>query len=106
MLSHVQTFETLWTIAHQAPLFMVFSRQDYCSGLPFPTPKDLPNPEIEPAPLASLSLAVRFFTTVPPGKRVDMKPLIVFIYLFFFFSICMMLWGNIKIFGLPLWLSW
>ena len=104
MLSHVQLFETLWTVAHWAPLSMEFSRQEYCSGLPFPTPKDLANPEIEPAPLASPSLAVGFFSTVSPGKQVDMKSFIVFI--FFFFSVHMILWGNIKIFGLPLWLSW
>ena len=37
-LSHVQLFATPWTVASQAPLFMEFSRQEYCSGLPFPTP--------------------------------------------------------------------
>ena len=40
--SHVQLFVTLWTIAHQAPLSMEFSRQEYSSGLPFPSPGDLP----------------------------------------------------------------
>ena len=39
---------TLWTIAHQAPPSMGFSRQEYWSGLPFPSPGDLPNPGIEP----------------------------------------------------------
>ena len=39
---------TPWTIAHQAPQSLGFSRQEYCSGLPFPTPEDLPNPGIEP----------------------------------------------------------
>ena len=48
MLSHVQLFVTLWTIGHQAPLSMGFSRQEYWSGLPFPPPGDLPNPGIEP----------------------------------------------------------
>ena len=47
-LSHVQLFATLWTVAHQAPLSMGFSRQEYWSGLPFPFPGDLPNPGIEP----------------------------------------------------------
>ena len=47
-LSHVQLFVTPWTVAHQAPLSMAFSRQDYWSGLPFSPPGDLPNPEIEP----------------------------------------------------------
>ena len=40
--------ETPWTVAHEAPLSMGFSRQEYWSGLPFPSPGDLPNPGIEP----------------------------------------------------------
>ena len=47
--SHVQLFVTLWTIAHQAPLFMGFSRQEYKSQLPFPSPGDLPDAGIKPA---------------------------------------------------------
>ena len=43
-----QTLVTPWTVAHQAPLSMVFSRQEYWSGLPFPSPGDLPDPGIEP----------------------------------------------------------
>ena len=50
-LSHVQFFATPWTIAHQTPLSMVFPRQEYWSGLPFPSPGDLPDPGIEPIPL-------------------------------------------------------
>ena len=46
-LSHVQLFVTPWTVAHQAPLPMGFSRQEYWSGLPCPPPGDLPNPGIE-----------------------------------------------------------
>ena len=42
-------FVALWTVAHQAPLSMGFSRKDCCSGLPFPPPRDLPNPGIKPA---------------------------------------------------------
>ena len=42
------TLGTPWTVAHQAPLSMGFSRQEYWSGLPFPSPGDLPNPGIEP----------------------------------------------------------
>ena len=61
--SHVQLFETPWTVAHQAPLSMEFFRQEYWSGLPFPPPGDLPNPGIEPKCLASLTLAGAFFTT-------------------------------------------
>ena len=48
MLSHVQLYATPGTVAHQAPLFMGFSRQDYWSGLPCPPLGDLPNPGIEP----------------------------------------------------------
>ena len=47
-LSCVLLFATSWTIAYQAPLSMGFSRQEYWSGLPFPSPGDLPNPGIEP----------------------------------------------------------
>ena len=47
-LSRVQLFATPWTVAHQAPLSMEFSRQEYWSGLPFPSPGDLPDPGIEP----------------------------------------------------------
>ena len=43
-LSHVQLFATPWIVAHEAPLSMEFSRQEYWSGLPFPSPEDLPNP--------------------------------------------------------------
>ena len=46
-LSHVRFFATPWTVAHQAPPSMEFSRQEYWSGLPFPSPGDLPNPGIE-----------------------------------------------------------
>ena len=42
--SHVRLLATPWTVAHQAPPSMEFSRQDYWSGLPFPSPGDLPNP--------------------------------------------------------------
>ena len=56
---------TPWTVAHQAPLSMEFPRQEYWSGLTFPSPRDFPDPEIKPA---SPALAGRFFTTEPPGK--------------------------------------
>ena len=51
-----------WTIAHQTPLSMGFSRQEYWSRLPYPHPGDLPHPGIEPASLMSPALAGRFFT--------------------------------------------
>ena len=47
-LSRVRLFATLWTIANQSSLSMGFSRQEYWSGLPFPSPGDLPDPGIEP----------------------------------------------------------
>ena len=70
-LSRVQLCSTPWTVAHQAPLSMEFSRQEYWSGLPFPTAGDFPDPGIEPMSLASPALAGRFFTTAPPGKPVN-----------------------------------
>ena len=48
LLSHVRLFATPWTVAYQAPPSMEFSRQEYWSGLPFPSPGDLPDPGIEP----------------------------------------------------------
>ena len=63
MLRCVRFFATPWTAVHQAPLPMEFSRQEYWSGLPFPSPGDLPG--IEPV---SPALAGRFFITEPPGK--------------------------------------
>ena len=56
--SCVQFFATLWTVAHQAPLSMEFSRQEYWSGLPFPSPGDLPDPGTESASPVSLALQV------------------------------------------------
>ena len=47
-LSRVRLFATPWTVAYKAPLSMEFSRQEYWSGLPFPSPGDLPDPGIEP----------------------------------------------------------
>ena len=61
--SHVQFSVTPWTIAHQAPPSMGFSRQKYWSGLPCPPPGDLPDPEIEPLSLMSSALAGGFFTS-------------------------------------------
>ena len=52
MLSRVRLFVTPWTVAYQASLSVEFSRQEYWSGLPFPSPEDLPDPRIEPRSLA------------------------------------------------------
>ena len=64
-LSHARVFATPWTVALQVPLTMGFSRQEYWSGLPFPSPGDLPGPGIEPV---SPVLAGQFFTTAPLVK--------------------------------------
>ena len=61
--SGVQLFATLWAATRQAPLFMGFSKQEYWSGWPCPSPGDLSDPGIEPASLMSPALAVGFFTT-------------------------------------------
>ena len=63
LLSCVWLFETLWTVALQAPLSMGFSRQEYWNGLPCPPPGDLPNTGVKPTSLTSPELAGRFFTT-------------------------------------------
>ena len=64
-LSHVQLFATPWTIAYQVLPSMGFSRQEYWSGLPFPSPGYLPNPGIEPR---SPTLEADALTSDPPGK--------------------------------------
>ena len=63
--SRVQLFATPWTVAYQAPPSMEFSRQEYWSGLPFPSPGDLPNPGIEPG---SPALQADALPSEPPGK--------------------------------------
>ena len=60
---------TPWTVAHQAPLTMGFARQEYWSGLPCPSPGDLPDPRIEPSSLTSPAGAGRFFTTSAARAR-------------------------------------
>ena len=70
-LSHVRLFATPWTVAYQAPLSMGFSRQEYWSGLPFPSPGGLPEPGIEPG---SPALEADDLTSEPPGKpQSDMR---------------------------------
>ena len=65
-LSRVRLFATPWTVAYQAPQSMGFSRQEYWSGLPFPSSADLPDPGIEPG---SPALQADVLPSEPPGKR-------------------------------------
>ena len=68
--SLVRLFATQWTVACQASLSMGFSRQEYWSGLPFPTPGDLPKPGIEPLSLMYPALQVGSLPLVLPGGLV------------------------------------
>ena len=63
MLSHFCHVQLCVTVACQDPLSMGFSRQEYRSGLPCPSPEDLPNPGTQPTPLMSPALSSGFFTT-------------------------------------------
>ena len=67
LLSYIQLFVTPWTVAYQAPPSMGFSRQEYWSGLPFPSLGDLHNPGIEPRFPA---LEAGALTSEPPGKLI------------------------------------
>ena len=64
-LSLVRLFATPWTVAYRAPPSMGFSRQEYWSGVPFPSPGDLPDPGIEPR---SPEFQADALTSEPPGK--------------------------------------
>ena len=65
VLHHIQLFVTPWTVVSQTPLSMGFSRQKHWSGLPFPSPGDLPDPEIEPG---SPAFQADSLPSEPPGK--------------------------------------
>ena len=71
LLSHVQLFATPWTVADQVPPYMEFSRQEYCSGLLFPSPGDFPHPGIEPR---SPALQADVIPSEPPGKSKTTRP--------------------------------
>ena len=73
LLSHVRLFAIPWTVAYQAPPSMGFSRQEYWSGLPFPSPGDLPSPGIKPR---SPSLQADALPSELPGK-----PLYIYVYI-------------------------
>ena len=66
--SHVLLVVTLWTVAHQAPLSMGFSRQECSSGLSCPSPGDFPDPEVKPGSVMFPALADGFFTLAPLRK--------------------------------------
>ena len=66
-LSHVWFFETLWTVAYQAPPSVGFSRQDYWSGLSFPSPGELPDPGIESE---SPALQTDALPSEPPNETI------------------------------------
>ena len=74
-LSRVRLFATTWTIAYEAPPSMGFSRQEYWSGSPFPSPGDLPNPGIEPG---SPALQADALPSEPPGKPLLCDHTIIF----------------------------
>ena len=65
LLSHVRLFATPWAVAYKASLSVGFSRQEYWSALPFPSPGDLPDPGIKPR---SPALEADTLTSEPPGK--------------------------------------
>ena len=67
LLNHVRLFATPWTVAHQAPQSMEFSRHQYWSELPFPSPGDLPDPGIEPG---SPTLQADTLPSEPSGKQI------------------------------------
>ena len=69
--SRVQLFVTLQTLAHQAPLSIGFSRQEYWTGLPWPPPGNLPDTGIEPTSLVSPAFASGFFTTATTGEAYE-----------------------------------
>ena len=80
--SRVQLVVTLWTVACQTPLSMGFSRQEFWSGLPCPSPGDLPNAGIELASLTSPASAGRFFTTSTAWEALNEDRVVGLIYLF------------------------
>ena len=76
-LSRVRLFATLWTVGHQAPLSMEFSRQVYWTGLPFPSPGDLLDPVIEPG---SPAMQADTLLSELPGKHLVYNVYIIHIY--------------------------
>ena len=92
-LSRVRLFVTPWPVAHQAPPSMAFSRQEYWSGLPFPSPGDLPDAGIEPR---SPVLQADALTSEPPGK-----PLVSGILFKIYLNICLTWKNNQEVYIYP-----
>ena len=97
-LSHVRLFAAPWIVAYQAPLSMGFSRQEYWSGLPFPSPGNLPDPGIEPK---SPALQADALPSKPPGKSLKfsdsitlLKVLCILLFCFWLKSFQHFLWGR------------
>ena len=78
-LSRVRLFATPWTVTYQVPPSMEFSRQEYQSGLPFPSPGDLPDAGIEPR---SPALRADALPSEPPGKPIYALVYCIGVYLF------------------------
>ena len=92
LLSHVRLFATPWTVAYQVFPSMGFSRQEYWSGLPFPSPGDLPDSGIEPG---SPALEADALTSEPPGKPI-MPYQIIKIYLWRYLTHHSFIYNNVK----------
>ena len=90
---YLQLFGTLWTVTHQAPLSIGFSRQEYWSGLLFPPPGDLPNSEIKLESPMSPALQADSLTAEPSGKPVKChgKHQLFYIFTYFYFFVCTVL---------------
>jgi len=89
-LSRVWLFETPWTVTHQAPPPMEFSRQEYWSGLPFPSPRDLSDPGIEPRSPTSWADALM---SEPPGNQeMNMKGFLFIIIIIIFLNFTILYW--------------
>ena len=84
--SHVQLFVTQWTVAHQAPLSIGFSRQEYWSAWLCLPPRNLPNPEIESSSLTSPALEDGFLTTSHHLRSPDMDIIYLYLYPYLYVS--------------------
>ena len=84
LLSCVQLFATPWTVAYQASLSVGFPRQEYWSGLPLPSPGDLPDPEIQPR---SLTLQADALPSEPPWNTLKKVTIMVILLVTYYLAI-------------------